>query len=90
MGGKGGGAEIPQEVEDAARQLINIGEQQFQLGIPLFEEGVPVLYVRRSFVSWRQAALQVPTLSWIFASPLRSKASPALSSRSDLRRGGRV
>ena len=39
MGGKGGGAEIPQEVEDAARQLINIGEQQFQLGIPLFEEG---------------------------------------------------
>lgn len=39
-GGKGGGgAEIPQEVEDAARQLIDIGEQQFELGLPLFQEG---------------------------------------------------
>lgn len=39
MGGKGGGAEIPQEVEDAARQLQEIGQQQFELGLPLLQEG---------------------------------------------------
>lgn len=39
-GGKGGGGtQIAPEVEEASRQLQNIGQQQFELGIPLTELG---------------------------------------------------
>lgn len=39
-GGKGGGgASIPREVEQSAQQLLDIGEQQFDLGFPLLQAG---------------------------------------------------
>ena len=38
-GGKGGDAEIPQEVIDAAIQMQDIGEEKYKLGLPLFETG---------------------------------------------------
>lgn len=39
MGGKGGGVEVPQEVEDASIQLGDIGREQFDLGLPLLQQG---------------------------------------------------
>lgn len=39
MGGKGGGVDIPDEVERAAQQLLDIGIEQFELGVPLLELG---------------------------------------------------
>lgn len=39
MGGKGGGASIPQELEDSARQLLDIGREQFDLGLPILQQG---------------------------------------------------
>lgn len=40
-GGKGGGgASVPQEIEDAARVLQDIGRQQFELGLPFAQQGI--------------------------------------------------
>lgn len=39
MGGKGGGAELNEDVEEAAQRLLGIGEAQFELGFPLLEAG---------------------------------------------------
>lgn len=39
-GGKGGsGASIPQEIQDAAQGLLDIGEEQLAIGLPLIEKG---------------------------------------------------
>jgi hypothetical protein len=38
-GGKGGGGEIPKEVQDTAKILRDIGVQNFDLGIPLTQQG---------------------------------------------------
>lgn len=40
MGGKGGGgASVPKEIEDAAREIIGIGEEQLAIGLPLIQAG---------------------------------------------------
>ena len=38
-GGKGGGGEIPKEIQDTAKILRDIGAQQFDLGLPLTQQG---------------------------------------------------
>lgn len=38
-GGKGGGAEIPKEIEGTAKILRDIGVEQFDLGLPLTQAG---------------------------------------------------
>lgn len=38
-GGKGGGAKLPPEIEEAARTQLGIGEERFALGFPLIQEG---------------------------------------------------
>ena len=37
--GKDSGAEIPEEIEDAADKLLKIGEDKFDLGFPLMQQG---------------------------------------------------
>lgn len=39
MGGKGGGAAIPKEVEEAAGKLKGVGEEQYDIGLPIIQEG---------------------------------------------------
>ena len=39
MGGKGGSASIPREVEEAARTLQGIGREQLDLSLPILERG---------------------------------------------------
>jgi hypothetical protein len=39
MGGKGGGATVPKELQNAAQSIIDIGEEQLGIGLPLLEAG---------------------------------------------------